>query len=105
VAAETEDYGISVFAIHPGGVKSALTAAQYLTEGARKWYPEIYDYCTKGGAGQPPELAGQLVVFLASGRADTLSGCFISVDDDVVEMVSHAEDIQKDELYRLRLRT
>lgn len=104
LAAETKEHGISVFAIHPGGVKSALTAAQFLTDGARKWYPEIYDYCSKGGAGQPPQLAAQLVVFLASGKADTLSGCFVSVDDDVAEMVSRAEEIQSDELYRLRLR-
>jgi hypothetical protein len=57
------------------------------------------------GRDSPPELAAQLVLFLASGEADALSGCFISIRDDVAEMVSRAEEIQRDELYTLRLRT
>jgi NAD(P)-dependent dehydrogenase (short-subunit alcohol dehydrogenase family) len=105
LAAETKEYGISVFAIHPGGVKTALTASQFLSEAGRKWFPRIYDYAVQGGPGQPPELAAELVVFLASGRADGLSGCYVSVGDDVVEMVSRAEEIQQSELHTLRLRT
>ena len=52
----------------------------------------------------PPELAADLVVLLASGQADALSGCYISVGDDVAEMMRRAEEIQQDELYTLRLR-
>jgi hypothetical protein len=44
-------------------------------------------------------------VFLASGRADALSGCFINVRDDVTEMVQRADEIREGELYTLRLRT
>jgi hypothetical protein len=44
-------------------------------------------------------------VFLASGRADTLSGCFINVRDEVTEMVQRAGEIREGELYTLRLRT
>ena len=105
IAAETKEHGISVFAIHPGGVQTALTEAQFLSEAARKWFPRIYDRCSKGDKGQPPERAAELVAFLASGGADALSGCFIRIGDDVNEMVRHAEEIRRDELYRLRLRT
>ena len=105
LAAETKEHGISVFAIHPGGVKTALTASQFKSEAARKWFPKFYDYVAQGGSGQPPERAADLVVFLASGKADALSGCFINVRDDVAEMVQRAEEIQRDELYTLRLRT
>lgn len=105
MAAEVKDHGISVFSIHPGGVATAMTASQFGSEAARIWFPRIYKYVTQGVTGQPPELAGELVVFLASGKADALSGCFISVDDDVTEMVSRAEEIQANELHRLRLRT
>jgi hypothetical protein len=45
------------------------------------------------------------VVILASGRADALSGCFISVDDDVGDLVSRAAEIQGEQKHRLRLRT
>jgi len=44
-------------------------------------------------------------VLLASGQADALSGCLISVDDDLAEMVQRAKEIQQDELHTLRLRT
>ncbi|MFN2282924.1 MAG: SDR family NAD(P)-dependent oxidoreductase [Anaerolineae bacterium] len=103
IAAEVSEYGISVFSIHPGGVKTAMTAAQFKSEAARKWFPRIYDYVAKGGSGQPPELAGNLVLTLASGKADALSGCYISIDDDLDEMISRAEEIKRDGLYTLRL--
>jgi NAD(P)-dependent dehydrogenase (short-subunit alcohol dehydrogenase family) len=105
LAAETKEHGIHVFAIHPGGVETALTAFQFTSEGARIWFPKLYDYVSRGGGGQPPEHAADLVVFLASGRADALSGCFVNVREDVNEMVQRAEEIRQDELYTLRLRT
>jgi NAD(P)-dependent dehydrogenase (short-subunit alcohol dehydrogenase family) len=105
IAAETKEHGISVFAIHPGGVQTAMTETQFLSEAARKWFPKIYDYCSKGGAGQPPERAANLVVFLASGRADALSGCYIGINYDLEDLVRRAEEIQRDELYTLHLRT
>jgi hypothetical protein len=45
------------------------------------------------------------VVFLASGGADVLSGCFISVRYDVAELVQRADEIQQGQMYRLRLQT
>jgi len=41
----------------------------------------------------------------ASGEADTLSGCYVSVFDDLAGMVASADDIRERELYTLRLRT
>jgi hypothetical protein len=52
-----------------------------------------------------PDRAANLVAFLASGRTDALSGCFLSVRDNVTEMVQRAQEIQEGELYTLRLRT
>jgi NAD(P)-dependent dehydrogenase (short-subunit alcohol dehydrogenase family) len=105
LAAETKERGIRVFAIHPGGVETALTASQFTSEGARIWYPKLYEYVSQGGGGQPPEHAADLVVFLASGRADDLSGCFVNVREDVNEMVQRVDEIREGELYTLRLRT
>jgi NAD(P)-dependent dehydrogenase (short-subunit alcohol dehydrogenase family) len=105
LAAETQEHGIRVFAIHPGGVKTAMTASQFRSDAARKWFPEIYAYVATDPEGQPPELAANLVLYLASGKADILSGCYISVDDDLAEMLQRAEEIRRDELHTLRLRT
>jgi NAD(P)-dependent dehydrogenase (short-subunit alcohol dehydrogenase family) len=105
LAAETQEHGIRVFAIHPGGVKTALTASQFRADAAKKWFPEIYEHVAQDAAGQPPELAADLALLLASGKADTLSGCYISVHDNLAEMVQRADEIRRDDLYTLRLRT
>ncbi len=73
--------------------------------GDERWLGGMFGRYLEEGAGIPPERAADLVVLLASGRADALSGCFIDVNDDVTEMVSRAQEIQQNELYTLRLRT
>ena len=81
-----------------------MVESQFLSEAARKWFPKGYDYTSRGGTGQPPERAANLVMLLASGKADVLSGCYITINDDVEEMVRRAEEIQEKQLYTLRLR-
>ena len=62
--------------------------------------------CGNGGsAADSQHLAAELVVYLASGQADCLSGCFVGVSHDLEDMVACADQIQEDELYTLRLRT
>lgn len=105
LAAETKAHGISVFALHPGSVRTAMWESLFLSDAAEKYLPDLYDYVSQGGSGVIPERAAELVLFLASGQADALSGCFISVDDDVAEMVRRAKEIRQDRLHTLRLRT
>jgi hypothetical protein len=52
----------------------------------------------------PPECATELVMRLATGEADSPSGRFPSVCDDVSTLIAQAEEIQQDNLYTLRLR-
>ena len=78
LAAETASYGISVFAISPGFVWTEMT--ERLRDSP--WFP---------GFGSPnpnePERAGELVVRLASGELDALSGRYIHVRDDIDELL------------------
>jgi NAD(P)-dependent dehydrogenase (short-subunit alcohol dehydrogenase family) len=104
LAAEAKEHGISVFAIHPGEVRTAGWEAAAADPGDEKWLGGVFRRLLEEGAGIPPERAADLVVLLASGQADALSGCYICVDDDVVEMISRAEEIRQNELYTLRLR-
>jgi len=104
LALETKEYGISVFSIHPGTVRTPMWESALASPDAQKWMPWAPSIFEKG-RDNPPELAAELVLFLAPGKADALSGCYISVRDDVVEMVSRAEEIQRDGLCTLRLRT
>jgi 3-oxoacyl-[acyl-carrier protein] reductase len=100
LAEEVRAGGVSVFAMTPGTVKTEMTS--YLTESepGREWLPPIPDE-----RWLPVEEAGRLAAFLASGRADGLSGRFLHVLDDVDDLVRRATEIQQRDLYTLRLRT
>jgi hypothetical protein len=52
----------------------------------------------------PPERGAELVVRLAAGHADTLSGRYLTVHDDLDALIGRAAEIRRDDLYTLRLR-
>jgi NAD(P)-dependent dehydrogenase (short-subunit alcohol dehydrogenase family) len=99
LAAEAEPYGVAVFAITPGRVRTAMTEYMLESPAGKRWLDMPTDEWLA------PKQAGRLAVILSSGRADALSGRFIHVLDDVNELVRHAEEIRKDDLYVLRFRT
>jgi hypothetical protein len=57
------------------------------------------------GRGADPEQAARLIVALASGRADRLSGRHLSVADNLDALLTHIGEIERDDLHTLRLRT
>jgi NAD(P)-dependent dehydrogenase (short-subunit alcohol dehydrogenase family) len=108
LAVELKRTGVAVFALHPGTVTAGLTE-QLLgadvpddspTGRVASWFRLQF----AEGRGVPPERAGELVVTLASGRADGLSGRYLTAYDDVEELIGRAGDIQRDDLRTLRLR-
>jgi NAD(P)-dependent dehydrogenase (short-subunit alcohol dehydrogenase family) len=105
LAAETSGHGICAFSIHPGVVRTAMTEPFAGSLDDETWFGGWFGKTLAAGRDTPPERAANLVVFLASGRADALSGCYISVRDDVADMVRRAEEIRRDALHTLRLRT
>jgi NAD(P)-dependent dehydrogenase (short-subunit alcohol dehydrogenase family) len=99
LAAETAPFGVSVFAMTPGRVRTAMTDHMLDVQTGKQWS------VMPTGEWLPAERAGALAVVLASGRADALSGRFIHVLDDVDELVRRADEIRRDDLHALRLRT
>ncbi len=77
--------------------------ADYLinSEDGQTWVPEFRRVYNETEI--PPERAAELVVLLASGKADVLTGRFINVYDDIEELMKNA--IQQQDLYTLRLHT
>ena len=69
----------------------------------KKWDDQIPRLFEEGDE-SPPEMAAQLTVALASGKADILTGRLISISDDLDEMVAQAQRIQEEELYLLRMK-
>jgi NAD(P)-dependent dehydrogenase (short-subunit alcohol dehydrogenase family) len=57
------------------------------------------------GRDTPIERSAQMLLFLVSGRADALSGRFIRAQDDEEELVRRAEEIRRDDLHVVTLRT
>ena len=63
------------------------------------WFGEVF----KRGEDVQPNLAADLVVLLASGRADALSGRFFTIEDDVVGLAERAGREGLGDLQTLRL--
>jgi NAD(P)-dependent dehydrogenase (short-subunit alcohol dehydrogenase family) len=102
LAAELVNSGVSVFAIDPGTVRTAMTEHVLESEAGKKWLPwfrKLFDQ----GRDVPAEKAAQLVVQLASGRADALSGRFLGVADDLAKLLGRLEEVKRGGLYALRV--
>lgn len=103
LALEAQPYGISVFSIQPGSVRTAM-AEQILSGGeGKQWFSWLEDVYTKG-ENVTPEPATRLVLYLASGEADHLSGRLFAVPEDPEEVVRRSEQVLSDDLYTLRMR-
>ncbi len=102
IALAAKEYGVYVFAIHPGSVRTEMADYLIESEAGQAWVPEFRTIYAETEIG--PERAGQLAVFLAAGKGDALSGRFINVYDDVSELVERAGQIQQEQLCTLRLR-
>jgi len=89
VALEAGVHGVMVFAIEPGTVRTTMTEYALKSEEGQRWMPRFVEIF-KRGEDVPPNHAADLVVMLASGRADSLSGRFFTIKDDVVGLVERA---------------
>jgi NAD(P)-dependent dehydrogenase (short-subunit alcohol dehydrogenase family) len=104
LAAETKRAGIGVFTFHPGITTSGLTD-DALAMDAPPGSPAAWiRQEVAAGRAVPPEHGAQVIVQLAAGRADVLSGRYLTVHDDLTALVDRAGEIQRDDLYTLRLR-
>ncbi len=102
LATETRGHGVLVFAINPGLVRTAMSEA-----GLSSGEPSVEQFFADAFANQDDvsaEVPATLVVYLASGAADVLSGRIIRASDDVAQMVARAAEIDEHDLYVLRER-
>lgn len=91
LAAELDGTGVVSLAMSPGLVSTAMTE-----EMARHF--EVPD-----DAWSPIEAGAQLIVRMASGDADALSGRMLHVQDDLDEMLRRGGEIRERGWYQLRL--
>jgi NAD(P)-dependent dehydrogenase (short-subunit alcohol dehydrogenase family) len=103
LAGEVEEYGVRVFAVSPGTVRTAMTQHVLDSPLGQKWQPSLGRVFAEG-RDVPPERAAELIVYLASGRADVLTGLYLGVDYDLPAMARRAAEIRSRDLYTMRLR-
>lgn len=102
LALEATEHGVSVFVVSPGTVRTAMTEYSLNSDAGQRWLPwfrRIFDERID----VPAERPARLVLELASGKADALSGRLISVYDDLDLLCARAREIEQQDLYCLRL--
>jgi 3-oxoacyl-[acyl-carrier protein] reductase len=89
LAAQVAEYGVLVFSVAPGLVRTAMTAE---LEGSVPW--------------TPPEAAPRLIRGLAEGQADALAGRYLHAehDADLDALAARAAEIHERDLNAIRLR-
>jgi NAD(P)-dependent dehydrogenase (short-subunit alcohol dehydrogenase family) len=97
LADEARDSGICLFAVQPGTVRTAMAedAMPFLP-----WLRALFD----SGADVSTEHAVRLILYLASGAADRLSGKFFDAADPAIYSQEWQENVVKSEGAVLRLR-
>jgi NAD(P)-dependent dehydrogenase (short-subunit alcohol dehydrogenase family) len=105
LAEDTRAHGIAVFAFHPGAVRTAMLAGLTGSPDVPKEVGDRFRALVSQGRDTPIERCAQMVLFLVSGRADALSGRFIRAQDNEEDLVRRAEEIQRDDLHTVTLRT
>jgi NAD(P)-dependent dehydrogenase (short-subunit alcohol dehydrogenase family) len=105
LAAEAERYGIRAFSVHPGITPIGLSE-RALANGAPPGSAQARAYSwirgeLQAGRGADPAMAATLVTRLATGQADRLSGCHLSVHDDLDAILACGPGVR--DRYQLRL--
>ena len=103
MALEVKDFGISVFAIHPGVINSTILDSAVRTEAGRKWVPHMAAMVESGKALTGTEQCAACCAYLASGAGDGLSGRYLSATEDYEALAARAAEIKERELQVLRL--
>jgi NAD(P)-dependent dehydrogenase (short-subunit alcohol dehydrogenase family) len=105
LAFEVSRYGISVLSVHPGllpiGMSEGVAAHQPTTSHER----HVRDWAMSElaeGRGAEPTKALDLLIRLAAGEADCLSGRHLSVHDDLDMILARIDEVQANDLYLLR---
>jgi NAD(P)-dependent dehydrogenase (short-subunit alcohol dehydrogenase family) len=105
LAEDTREHGTRAFALNPGTVETDMTRYLIESEAGQTYLPWFGKFVREDHGDVPASLSANLVVRLASGVADQLTGCMVSVTDDLDTLIAQAEQIQSRGLYMLRLQS
>ena len=104
IAGEVKPFGVKTFAVGPGTVRTAMAEHSLRSGDGQKWLPwfkRIFDEGLDVSVQRP----ARFVLELASGRADSFSGRFLSIWDDLHSLLQNIREIEERQLYSLRVQT
>jgi NAD(P)-dependent dehydrogenase (short-subunit alcohol dehydrogenase family) len=102
LAQELRDHNVQVFALDPGLVYTPMADQLIQSAAGQRWLPMSQGMWEAGAV--PPEQAGAAAVFLASAQGDQLSGRYLRVADDLLDLAARAEELHANDLRALRVR-
>ncbi|MGH3720061.1 MAG: SDR family NAD(P)-dependent oxidoreductase [Pseudonocardiaceae bacterium] len=104
---ETRRSGVSVFSVNPGllriGLSERAVARATAADSAEHLINTWIRRELAAGRGAEPHQAAELLLRIATGEVDRLSGRHLSVHDDLDTLLARTEDILRDDLYLLGL--
>lgn len=99
---ESKGHGVSIFAVAPGTVRTAMSEYSLNSEEGKKWLPWFRRLFDEEFT-VPAERPAKFVLELASGRADQLSGRCLSIYDGLDQLVKNSADVDQRNLYALKI--
>ena len=106
LAIENKEHGIFVFAINPGNVRTSMTEYLRDSEIVRQrapWMQQDWRQRFADATDTPIDRSVTLILQLAAGQADVLSGRYIDAEEELTKLLDHADKIESKDLYTLRL--
>jgi NAD(P)-dependent dehydrogenase (short-subunit alcohol dehydrogenase family) len=104
LAHETARYGVYVFSVHPGLLPIGLSTTVIDGVPDNKYEKRISVWTINElseGRGAQPAQAVDLIMRVANGDADSLSGRHLSVHDDLDALLARRDEVLADDLYML----
>jgi NAD(P)-dependent dehydrogenase (short-subunit alcohol dehydrogenase family) len=105
LALEVGRYGISVFSVHPGLLPIGMSETVAACEPSNGYERRVRDWAMtelSEGRGAEPGEAIELLLRLAAGDGDRLSGRHLSVHDNLDSVLARIDEIRAQDLYVLR---
>lgn len=107
-AYESRKFGVTAFAVHPGVLPIGLSEEVLGFEAPEGSYQaKMVDWLQRQfdeGKVVPPEVGAELIVRIATGEVDALSGRYLVADEELAPLLADAATINAEDRLLLRLR-
>ena len=104
LAGEVAEHGVAVLAYRPGLVRTDMSEYTASRSDKNNRIVNVVQQAFAEGTDTPLDKAVEQFMFLASGRADVLSGRQIGVYDDPDQLLARVREVEERGLYVIRIR-